>query len=323
MKAVTLGEIGVELSEVDPPEPEQNQVLVKVHACGLNRSDLLETQGQSFGHLGGKTKILGGEFAGEIAEIGMDVEGYKIGDRVMCRGGAGWAEYAIADWRRTVKVQSKEISYEQAACQQGAMQTMHDAIITNAQFSAGQTILFLGASSGVGLMGMQIARTMGAKLIIGTSSNPGRRQRLPEFGADLILDTEEDNWDSKILDSTDGNGVDVTIDMLSGHYVNKAMEVTKVHGYIVNIGRLAGMTADFNFDRHAARRLHYIGTTGRSRSIDEHAEVQRRANEDLGEAIRLGEIASPVDMVFPLSEADKALDRMNSNEHFGKIILLA
>ena len=91
MKAVTLGENGVEIAEISPPQPQSNHILVKVRSCGLNRSDLLETQGQSFGHLGGNTKVLGGEFAGEVIQCGSEVEGFTVGDRVMCRGGSGWA----------------------------------------------------------------------------------------------------------------------------------------------------------------------------------------------------------------------------------------
>ena len=322
MKAVILGKNGVEIAEIDPPQTQPDQILVKVRACGLNRSDLLETQGQSFGHLGGDAKVLGGEFAGEVVELGSEAKGFSLGDRVMCRGGSGWAEYAVANWRRTVPVPSDDIPWEQAACLQGAMQTMHDAIVTNGRFTSGQSILILGASSGVGLMGLQVARSLGAKLVIGTSTNVERRARLAEFGASLALDSSNDSWFEQVLAATDGKGVDVTIDMLSGDFVNKVMEVTAIHGYIINIGRLAGMSAEFNFDRHAARRLHYIGTTGRTRSIDEHAEVLRRANDELGIFIERGEIQSPVDKVFPLKEAVQALARMNANEHFGKIVLL-
>ena len=322
MKAVTLGENGVKIAEIDLPQPQSNQILVKVRACGLNRSDLLETQGQSFGHLGGDTKVLGGEFAGEVVEFGNEVEGFSVGDRVMCRGGSGWAEYAVANWRRTVPVPSGDFPWEQAACLQGALQTMHDAIVTNGHFTAGQSILILGASSGVGLMGLQVARAMGAKLVIGTSTNADRRAGLAKFGANLALDSNNDSWLEEVLAATNGNGVDVTIDMLSGDFVNRIMEATAIHGYIINIGRLAGMSAEFNFDRHAARRLHYIGTTGRTRSIDEHAEVLRMANDELGGAVERGEIRSPIDKIFPLEEAVQALERMNANEHFGKIILL-
>jgi NADPH2:quinone reductase len=321
MKAITLGESGVKLSEIDPPSPKSSQVLVKVRACGMNRSDLLETQGQSFGHLSGDTKVLGGEFAGEVVEVGSETQGLVVGDKVMCRGGSGWAEYAVANWRRAEPMGDTDISWEQAACVQGALQTMHDAIVTNGRFNKGQTALIQGASSGAGLMGLQVARAMGAKLVIGTSGNAERRARLSEFGANLALDSSDDSWIDRVLEATDGKGVDVTVDMLSGDFVNKNMQVTAVYGHVINIGRLAGMSTEFNCDLHAARRLSYIGTTGRSRSMDEHEAVRRRANEDLWDAVVRGEIGSPIDKVFPLADAETALARMNANKHFGKIVL--
>ena len=168
MKAVTLGSDGVEIKELAEPKPSQNQVLVKVKSCGLNRSDLLETQGQSFGHTGGDTKIIGGEFAGEIVELGEDVEDLKVGDKVMCRGGSGWAEYAVANHKRAIIFNPEEISWEQAASIQGNLQTMHDAIVTNGKFISGQSVFIQGASSGVGIIGLQIAKALGASLILGS-----------------------------------------------------------------------------------------------------------------------------------------------------------
>ena len=112
MKAVTLGNSGVLIREIDPPKPQPHQIMVKVKACGINRSDLLETQGQNFGHTGGDTKILGGEFAGEVVELGSEVEDLSIGDPVMCRGGSGWAEYALAHWRRAIPIDITNFPWE-------------------------------------------------------------------------------------------------------------------------------------------------------------------------------------------------------------------
>ena len=322
MKAVTLGDDGVEIKELPNPEPTSEQVLVKVKSCGLNRSDLLETQGQSFGHTGGDTKIIGGEFAGEIVELSEGVEDLKVGDKVMCRGGSGWAEYAVANHKRAIKFNPEQISWEQAASIQGNLQTMHDAIVTNGKFISGQSVFIQGASSGVGIIGLQIAKALGASLILGSSTNQNKLSKLSSYGADILIDTSKENWLDKVLDVTEGKGVDVLIDMLSGDFVNKNMEATKINGHLINIGRLAGMNGNFNYDLHAKRRLHYVGTTGRTRSVEENLDVARVANKDLWDQVVDGKIRHVIFKTFRLNEASDALNIMNENRHFGKLVLL-
>ena len=322
MKAVTLGDDGVEIKELPNPEPTSEQVLVKVKSCGLNRSDLLETQGQSFGHTGGDTKIIGGEFAGEIVELGEGVEDLKVGDKVMCRGGSGWAEYAVANHKRAIKFNPEQISWEQAASIQGNLQTMHDAIVTNGKFISGQSVFIQGASSGVGIIGLQIAKALGASLVLGSSTNQNKLSKLSSYGADILIDTSKENWLDEVLDVTEGKGVDVLIDMLSGDFVNKNMEATKINGHLINIGRLAGMNGNFNYDLHAKRRLHYVGTTGRTRSVEENLDVARVANKDLWDHVVDGKIRHVIFKTFRLNEASDALNIMNENRHFGKLVLL-
>ena len=322
MKAVTLGDDGVEIKELPNPEPTSEQVLVKVKSCGLNRSDLLETQGQSFGHTGGDTKIIGGEFAGEIVELGEGVENLKVGDKVMCRGGSGWAEYAVANHKRAIKFNPEQISWEQAASIQGNLQTMHDAIVTNGKFISGQSVFIQGASSGVGIIGLQIAKALGASLILGSSTNQNKLSKLSSYGADILIDTSKENWLDKVLEVTEGKGVDVLIDMLSGDFVNKNMEATKINGHLINIGRLAGMNGNFNYDLHAKRRLHYVGTTGRTRSIEENLKVAKVANNDLWKYVINGKIRHVIFKTFSLDDANSALNLMNENKHFGKLVLL-
>ena len=322
MKAVTLGDDGVEIKDLPNPEPTSEQVLVKVKSCGLNRSDLLETQGQSFGHTGGDTKIIGGEFAGEIVELGQGVEDLKVGDKVMCRGGSGWAEYAVANHKRAIKFNPEQISWEQAASIQGNLQTMHDAIVTNGKFITGQSIFIQGASSGVGIIGLQIAKALGASLVLGSSTNQNKLSKLSSYGADILIDTSKENWLDKVLEVTEGKGVDVLIDMLSGDFVNKNMEATKINGHFINIGRLAGMNGNFNYDLHAKRRLHYVGTTGRTRSVEENLDVARVANKDLWDHVVDGKIRHVIFKTFRLNEASDALNIMNENRHFGKLVLL-
>ncbi|NKB50255.1 MAG: zinc-binding dehydrogenase [Alphaproteobacteria bacterium] len=321
MQAIVLTEDGAQLAEVDRPQIKPTQILVKVASCSVNRSDLLTTQGQNFGHVGGDAKVMGASFCGEVVEVGDAAQNFAVGDRVMGQGAAGWAEYAASDWRRALPIPADDMDYIEAATLMGSVLTMHDAIVTNGKFAAGQTILIQGASSGVGLMGMQIGKHLGAKLVIGTSTNPERRARLSEYGADLALDSGDDNWVEQVLEATDGRGVDLIVDNISGYVANANMAATAVHGTIINVGRLGGMTAEMDLNKHAERRLTYIGTTGRTRSIEEHAEVVRRAHEDLWDAVGARKLTMPVDRVFDLSESAAALEHMAANAHFGRIIL--
>ena len=198
---------------------------------------------------------------------------------------------------------------------------MHDAIVTNGKFVKGQTVFIQGATSGVGLIGLQIAKSLGASKVLGSSTNKTKLNKLKEYGADVLVDTSSDDWLDYVLKATNGEGVDILVDMLSGDYVNKNMEATKIHGHVVNIGRLAGMSGNFNYDLHAKKRLHYVGTTGRTRSIDENAMVATLANKDLWGSVLAGKIKHVIYAKMHLTKAKEALEIMNKNSHFGKIIL--
>jgi len=320
MNAVVLTENAVELAAVDRPEVKPTQVLIKVASCSVNRSDLLTTQGHNYGHVGGAAKVLGAASCGTVVETGSEVSGVSAGDRVMALGAGGWAEYSVADHRRTLPVPDG-MDLILGGTFSSALLTMHDAIVTNGHFEAGQTILIQGASSGVGIMGLQIGKHLGASLVIGTSTNDERRARLAEFGADLALDSRDPGWVDQVLEATDGQGVDLVIDQISGYAANQNMAATKVHGRIINVGRLGGEVGEFDFNKHAERRLTYIGTTGRTRSIEEHAEVFRRAREDLWDDLAAGKFRMPIDSTFDISEATAALERAAANKHFGRIML--
>ncbi|MBO0740337.1 MAG: alcohol dehydrogenase catalytic domain-containing protein, partial [Hyphomicrobiaceae bacterium] len=174
MQAAVLTPDGVEVQDVPKPDPSSSQVLVRVRAAGLNRADLIMASGRMHGSAGGPGTVLGLEFAGEVAAVGKDVEGIKPGDRVMCSGSGAWAEYSLADWGRVAKIPANNMSYEQAATLPIALQTMHNAVVTAGRLKGGETVLIQGASSGVGLMGLQIAKLQGARLVMGTSSNAKR-----------------------------------------------------------------------------------------------------------------------------------------------------
>jgi NADPH2:quinone reductase len=321
MKAAVVGTNGVEIKDVPKPVPGPEQVLVKVKAAGLNRADLGVAAGHMHGRTGGPGPIGGLEFSGEVGEVGAKVKDIQPGDRVMCSGGAAYAEYAVADFGRTAKIPANNMTFPQAATLPVALQTMHDAVVTNGRLKEGEAILIQGASSGVGLMGMQIAKFKGARLVIGSSTNAERRARLKEFGADLAIDTSDPGWPDQVLKATDGKGVDLIVDQISGSVANGNLKATAIRGRIVNVGRLGGAKREFDFDLHALRRIDYIGVTFRTRSVEEVREINRRMRADLWPAVEAGKLALPIDRTFPLDEAAAALAHMKANKHLGKIVL--
>ncbi len=322
MKAAVLTGSGFEVRDVEKPKPAPGQVLVRVRAAGLNRADLTMASGHRHGSAGGPGTVLGLEFAGEVEAVGSEVKNLKPGDRVMCSGGGGYAEYAVTDWGRASPIPANNMSWEQAATLPIALQTMHDAVVTNGRLKAGETVMIQGASSGVGLMGLQIAKLKGARLVIGTSTNAARRERLNEFGADLAVDPTEPNWSDKVLAATNGKGVDLIVDQVSASVANENMKAAAVLGRIVNVGRLGGVKGEFDFDLHALKRIDYIGVTFRTRSVEEVREIVRRMRADLWGDVESGKLALPIDKTFPLDQAAAALAHMRANAHFGKIVLV-
>jgi NADPH:quinone reductase len=321
MKAALLSDSGVRIGDAPKPRPAANQVLVRVRASSLNRADLLVAGGHMHGAIGGPGTVLGLEFAGEVEAIGSDVRDVREGDRVMCSGSGGHAEYAVADWGRVAPIPTHAMSFEQAATLPVALQTMHDAVVANGRLKAGEAVLIQGASSGVGLMGLQIARLRGARLVIGTSSDATRRGRLKQFGADLAIDAGNSGWSQAVLDATDGRGVDLIVDQVSAGVSRENMRAAAVRGRIINVGRLGGFTGEFDFDLHALKRIDYIGVTFRTRSLDEVRDINRRMRADLWGDVESGRLRLPIDRVFPLDQAASALAHMRANAHFGKIVL--
>ena len=321
MKAVVVTEEGVRVQNVETPKPKENEVLVKVFACGLNRADLVVADGGAHGASGGPGTIVGMEFSGEIIELGSNVRNYSIGDRVMCSGTYAWAEYAIADHGRVIKIPNNNMDYIKASTYPIALATMHNAIITAGNFAKGQSILIQGASSGVGLMGLQISKYLGAKIVIGTSTKPDKFEKLKSIGADLVLNSKDPDWVDQVLSATDNKGVDLIIDQLSGYTVNQNMMATKVKGKIVNVGRLAGGITEFNCDLHALRRINYEGVTFRTRSIQEIRDVYSNMWNDFEKIVVSGELSLPIEKVFDFNDVGKALDYMRENQHFGKLVL--
>lgn len=321
MKAAVLTRSGVRIADVPVPAPARTEILVRVRASSLNRADLYLSEGRVHGTHGGDGTVLGLEWAGDVVQVGEDVQGWQVGDRIMCSGIGGLAEYAVADWRRALPVPVQLSGYEAAACLPIALRTAFVSLADLGRLEPGQSVVVLGASSGVGLMCLRMAKLLGAARVIGTSTKAERRARLASFGADVALDSGDPRWSEQVLECTGGRGADLLIDFLAGPYIGDSMRAVAPGGCIVNVGRMAGESGTFDFDLHSMRRIRYLGQTFRTRTADEVGEIQQRLRARLWHAVEDGTLGLPVDVRFPLARTAEAFEVMRSNAHFGKIVV--
>ena len=309
------------VDDLPDPVPGEGELLVRVGAAGLNRADLVMPLRHRHGTGFSGPAIAGNEFAGTVEACGPGADRFSMGDRVMGFGASTFAELTAIDHRHVFPVPAG-MDWETAAAYPVAVETMHDAIVINGRLAAGESILFLGAGSGVGIVGIQIAKATGASLVLGASRSQDRLSRLAAFGMDDGIDVTDPDWPDRVRSLTGGKGVDLVVDMVSGPTVNASMKAAAVRGRIVNVGRLGGMTGEFDFDLHALKRLNYVGVTFRTRSDDEIADIVDRAWADLGGAIESRVLSLPIHAAFPLDAVADAYAEMRRDSHLGKIVIV-
>ncbi len=323
MKAVVIapdnGNVTFALRDLPPPVPGPNDVLVAVKAAGLNRANLIRSYPVRSSRPDGVV-IAGGEIAGEVIAVGAAVSEFHPGDRVMGMAEGSFAEQAIMDHRLAMPV-ADGIGWEVAACIPVVYATAHDALISNAALTPGETVLINAASSGVGIAAIQIARYKGAGLIAATSGSPDKLARLPEIGADLVIDYRRENFAEAVLAKTERRGADVIIDNVGGSMLADNIKAAAVKARMISVGRLGGNTDELDLDELARKRIKLIGVTFRTRSAEERIAVVRRFVEDCLDAMAQRAFLPVVDRVFPLDAVAEAMKYMRSNTHFGKLAL--
>lgn len=319
MLAGVSGPDGLALRDVAIPRPAPHEILVKVHAAGLNRADLNAAKGAGVATPGSLGKPIGMEWSGEIVEVGAEVSDLARGDRVACSGSGGYAQYAVTPAVRAIKL-APSFDMDQAAALPLALMTADNALRALGGLSSGDSVVVHGASSAVGQAAIRIARLMGASHITATGRNPDKRRRLGELGADLVLDSASD-WTGAVRDATGGRGADVIVDMITGPQLRQTMRASAVMGRIVNVGRLGGTSAEIDLDLHSRDRISLIGATFRTRSLDEIGEIVAAVKADIWPFVERGQLSLPIDRVFSLGEAVEAHRWMADDQHFGKILL--
>jgi NADPH2:quinone reductase len=327
MQAVWISTFGgpevLEIRTVGKPLINDEQVLVRVRASSLNRADLLQRQGKYPPPPGFPAEIPGIEFAGEVAEIGSSVRLWKPGQRVFgLIGGGAHAEYVVTYEHLLAEIPAN-LDWAQAAAVPEVFITAHDALWTQAQLRPGENVLIHAAGSGVGLAAVQLVRAIQA-VPYGTSRTADKIEKSKSLGleAGLVLRQNFGDLATSAEKWTAGKGINVLLDLVGGPYV-KASQIAMAHkGRMILVGTVAGGSYELDSRYVMSKRLQVRGTVLRARSMEEKIAATRLFAAEVVPLLARAVLRPNVDSVFPLAEIGKAHQRLESNETFGKVVVV-
>jgi len=306
----------VELRDVPVPEPKAGELLVKVHAAGLNRGEFIAGHGLS----GGAAKVGGIEAAGEVVKVGEGVKEFKVGDRVMGRAYGAYAEYTIHRIGDAMPAPAK-LSWEEAAGAGIAYLTAYDMLWPGGELKAGEWLLVTGASAGVGVASVQLGKLIGAK-VIGTSGSAEKLKKLAALGLDVGLQNRNGGFEKAVMEATGGKGVNLVVNNVGGTVFAECIRSLAYRGRLATVGYVDGVVkAEMDILALHAKRLKLFGVSNKMRSAAEIAEGVRGFSRDVLPALASGHLKPVIDRVFPFAELPQAKAHMESSAHLGKIIL--
>lgn len=304
------------VAERPDPVAGAGQVVIRVRAAGVNRPDLLQRLG-AYPPPPGASDILGLEVAGEIAQVGAGVTRWRIGDRVCALlGGGGYAEQALVDARHVLPI-PEGLDFVQAAALPETVFTVFANVFEGGALRAGETLLIHGATSGIGVMAIQMAKAAGAT-VIATSRGTDKARAAAGLGADISLDAKADDLEARIKAA---GGADVVLDMVGKDYAALNLHSLKAGGRWVVIASLTGAKVEMDLQRIMLKRLTLTGSTLRSRSADEKARLTAAVEATAWPWIVSGAVRPPIHAVHPLAQAADAHAALEAGAHIGKIML--
>lgn len=305
--------------ETETPVPSPTQILVRVHAAGVNRPDVAQRQG-TYPPPKGASPLPGLEIAGDVVAIGDQVSHYKLGDHVTAlTAGGGYAEYVVVDETNALPI-PKGYDFVRAAALPETFFTVWSNVFDRGQLKKGEVFLVHGGTSGIGTTAIQLAKAFGATVIT-TAGSKEKCDACLKLGADLAINYREQDFVEDIKNFTNNKGVDVILDMVGGDYTNKNYKIAAEDGRIVQIAFLNGAVTTIGLNYIMTKRLTHTGSTLRVRNVAFKAEIAKALYQHVWPLLENGTVAPVMDKVFLLHEAAEAHKRMEASNHIGKIVL--
>ena len=300
------------------PRPGPGQVLVRVRAAGVNRPDIVQRLG-FYPPPPGAPATLGLEVAGEVVALGERAPRWRVGDQVTALlGGGGYAQYAVVDARHALPI-PKGLDLVQAAALPETVFTVFANLFEHGALKAGETLMVHGATSGIGVTAIQMAKAARAR-VIATGRGADKAAAALKLGADHAIDTTKADFAAAARAL---GGVDVVLDMVGGDYIAKDVAALNIGGRIVVIATQGGAQVEVNLMTIMQKRLVLTGSTLRPRSADEKARLAAAVEQAAWPWIEAGKLAPVIDATFPLAEAAAAHAHLEGGAHVGKVVLLA
>lgn len=313
MQAIVVDGGDLRLEERPDPVPGDNEVLVAVRAAGLNGADMLQRRGHYPAPPGVPADVPGLEVAGEVADVGRSVTGFRAGDRVMAVvAGGGQASMAVVDESHLLPVPAA-VDWPSAGGFPEVFSTAHDALFTRCGLSTGDRLLVTGAAGGVGVAGVQLGAAAGAT-VVASVRDPGRRDEVSALGAREVVAPDE----------VGAHGpYDVVLELVGAASLPGALGALATGGRVAVIGVGSGSRIDLDLLTLMGRRATIGGSTLRVRSRAEKAAVAAAVRAHVLPLLADGRVHVPVFATFPLAEAAHAYDRFTEGRKFGKIVLVS
>lgn len=304
------------LSERPDPAAGAGHIRIRVRTAGVNRPDILQRLGR-YPAPPGASDIPGLEVAGEVDQVGAGVTRWSVGDRVCALlGGGGYAELAVVDARHALPVPAG-MDFVQAAALPETVCTVFANVFESGALKGGETLLVHGATSGIGVTAIQMARAAGAR-VIATSRSPAQAEAARLLGADLSLNATADDMEMEIRAF---GGADVLLDMVGADYATLNQSVLNPFGRWVIIATQSGAVAQVDLAKVMMKRIVLTGSTLRARSADEKARLIAAVEARAWPWVASGAVRPPVEATFPLEQASAAHLRLEAGGHVGKIVL--